>query len=282
MANTLALLVLAFTSLPLMAQWLDYKETGVPRTRDGKVDLSAPAPRAASGKPDLSGVWMMEPTTREEYRKFFGDLKAIDAIDVPGNELAMVSKYMINILADFKRDEEPLRPEAVKLLRERVASPGKGPPSTHCLPGGVPWATFVAPFKMIQASREIVMLHEDNNLPRQIYIDGRKPPATIDLPSWVGFSAGHWEGDTLVVDTIGFNARAWLDGVGHPRSEDLRVTERFTRRDFGHMDLSITIDDPKMYTQSFTIKVSAVLLPDTDVLEAVCAENEKDLAHMAK
>ena len=208
-------------------------------------------------------------------------MKRIDALDVPGNELAMLSKYMINILAGFKRDEEPLRPEAVKLLREHAAN-RQGTPSSHCLPGGVPWGTLVAPFKMIQAPREIVMLHEDNNLPRQIYIDGRTPPATIDLPSWVGFSTGHWEGDTLVVDTIGFNDRAWLDAMGHPLSEDLRVTERFTRRDFGHMDLAITIDDPKMYTQSFTIKVSAVLLPDTDVLEAVCAENEKDLAHMTK
>jgi hypothetical protein len=90
------------------------------------------------------------------------------------------------------------------------------------------------------------------------------------------------EGDTLVVDTIGFNDRAWLDAFGHPRSEDLHVTERFTRRDFGHMDLAVTMDDPKMYTKSFTFKVSAVLLPDTDVLEAVCAENENDLAHMPK
>jgi hypothetical protein len=116
-------------------------------------------------------------------------LKAIEPFDVPGNELAMLSKYMINILMDFKRDEEPLRPKAAKLLWERAANPGRGTPSKRCLPGGVPWATFIAPFKMIQASREIVMLHEDNNLPRQIYIDGRKPPTAIDLPSWVGFSA---------------------------------------------------------------------------------------------
>jgi hypothetical protein len=123
----------------------------------------------------------------------------------------MVSKYFVDNLVDFKRDEEPLRPEAAKLLRERAANPGKGMPSSRCLPGGVPWATLVALFKMIQASREIVMLHEDNNPPRQIYIDGRKPPATIDLPSWVGFSGGDWEGDTLVVDTIGFNDRlGWM------------------------------------------------------------------------
>jgi hypothetical protein len=280
MTYRLAVIVLATTGLPVMAQWLNYKETGVPRTKDGKVSLSAPAPRTSNGKADFSGVWMVEPSTHEEYRKLLGD--NFETFDVPGNEVTGLSKYIIDILADFKHDEEPLRPEAARLLGERVANPGAGTPSSHCLPGGVPWATFIPPFKMIQAPREIVMLHEDNNPPRQIYIDGRKPPTSIDLPSWVGYSAGNWEGDTLVVDTVGFNDRGWLDAFGHPRSEDLHIIERFTRRDFGHMDIGITIDDPKMYTRSFTIKVSAVLLPDTDVLEAVCAENEKDLAHMAK
>jgi hypothetical protein len=266
-----------------MAQWVNYAEPGVPRTKNGKVNMTARVPRVVGGKPDLSGVWMIEPTTREEYQKMLGSAPEIsDKLGVPGNELGMVSKYFINILADVKRDEEPLRPEAAEILQQRDATLGNGSPTKYCLPGGVPWATFVAPFKMIQASREIVVLHEDNNLPRQIYIDGRKVPATIDLPSWVGFSAGRWEGDTLVVDTVGFNDRAWLDAVGHPRSEELHMVERFTRRDFGHMDIGITIDDPKMYTKPFSIKVNAILLPDTDVFEAVCAENEKDLAHMDK
>lgn len=279
MRPTLTIIALTSACLPLSAQWLNYKESGVPRTKDDKVNLSAPAPRV-NGYPDLSGVWRVEPSTREDYRKLLGD--GFETFEVPGNEVTQLPKYVIDILADYKRDEEPLRPEAAKILRERATRPGQGPPSTSCLPGGVPWGTFIQPFKMIQAPREIVMLHEDNNLPRQIYLDGRKPPAEIGLPSWVGYSTGNWQGDTLVVETVGFNDRAWLDAFGHPRSEDLHITERFTRRDFGHMDLAITIDDPKMYTKPFTIQVHALLLPDTDVLEAVCAEDEKDLSHMKK
>ena len=187
----------------------------------------------------------------------------------------------MNILADYQSDLEPLRPEASRLLKERLANGGADLPVTRCLPGGVPWATFISPFKMIQAPREIVMLHEDNNPPRQIYLDGRPRPRTIELPSWVGYSTGIWQGKTLVVDTVGFNNRAWLDGMGHPRSESLHLTERFTRRDFGHMDIGVTVDDPEMYTTTFSVQVKAVLLPDTDVLEAICAENEKDLTHLA-
>jgi hypothetical protein len=276
MTYRLLIVLAAVGCLPVAAQWVNYKESGIPRTRDGKANLSAPAPRAPNGKPDLAGVWMVQPSTNDEYRKVLGD--GFDKLDVPGNEAKLISKYLFNILADYRPEEEPLRPEAAKLLKEHAAGFA---PSTHCLPGGVPWATFIPPFKMIQATREIVMLHEDNNPPRQIYTDGRKP-AQIDLPSWVGYSAGNWQGDTLVVDTIGFNDRGWLDGFGHPRSEDLHIVEQFTRRDFGHMDIAMTIDDPKMYTKSWSIKVSAVLLPDTDVLEAVCAENEKDIAHMNK
>lgn len=276
------LLAIAVTTavLPLSAQWLNYKESGIPRTKDGEANLSAPAPRAPNGKPDFSGVWAVEKTPHAEFEKLLG--KDFDKLDSPGNELAELNKYLVDVLADFKFEEEPLRPEAAKILKERLAKGGDESPASHCLPGGVPWATFIPPFKMIQSAREIVMLHEDNNVPRQIYIDGRKPPATVDLPSWVGFSAGHWEGDTLVVDTVGFNDRGWLDGMGHPRSESLHLTERFTRRDLGHMDIGITFDDPKMYTKTWTIKVTAVLMPDTDILEAVCAENEKDRTHLAR
>ena len=280
MYTRLTALALAMTSLPVMAQWLNYKESGIPRTKDGKANLSAPAPRAANGKPDFTGVWAVQATPREEFEKLLG--KDFDKLDSPGNELAALSKYIVDVLADFKPEEEPLRPEAAKILKERRAKGGDESPSSKCLPGGVPWATFIPPFKMIQSPREIVMLHEDNNAPRQIYIDGRKVPASIELPSWVGFSTGHWEADTLVVDTVGFNDRGWLDAMGHPRSESLHIIERFNRRDFGHLDIAITFDDPKMYTKTWSIKANAVLLPDTDVLEAVCAENEKDRSHLAR
>src|SRR5262249_46924218 len=127
--------------------------------------------------------------------------------------------------------------------------------------------------------RLTVMLLEDNNPPRQLHTDGRKHPADL-WPSWMGYSTGNWQGDTLVVETIGFNDRSWLDALGHPRSESMRITERFRRRDFGHMDVEITIDDPKMYSMAFSVRVPYRLLPDTDVLESVCAENEKDRLHL--
>jgi hypothetical protein len=127
----------------------------------------------------------------------------------------------------------------------------------------------------------IAVLYEQSNTYRQIYTDGRKLPDDPQ-PTWMGYSAGHWEGDTFVVDSAGFNDQGWLDAIGHPQSEDLRIRERFLRRDFGHMDLELTIDDPKMYSKPFTVKTTEVLIPDSDVLEYVCTENEKDRAHLGK
>jgi hypothetical protein len=125
----------------------------------------------------------------------------------------------------------------------------------------------------------VALLLEDNNPPRQIHLDGRALPAD-PWPSWMGYSVGRWDGDTLAAETTGFNDRPWLDALGHPRSEAMRIVERFHRRDFGHMDLELTIDDAKMYTRSFTVKIGYRLLPDTDVLESICAENEKDRSHL--
>ena len=139
--------------------------------------------------------------------------------------------------------------------------------------------TSIYAFKMIQAPREIVLLSETGDPARQIYTDGRPLPKDPD-PSWMGYSVGKWEGDTLVVETVGFTERAWLDGFGHPRSESMRITERYRRRDFGHMDLDISFDDPKYYTRTFTMKESLRLIPDSDTIEYVCGENEKDRAHL--
>jgi hypothetical protein len=134
---------------------------------------------------------------------------------------------------------------------------------------------------MIQTPQVIAVLYEADNTYRQIYLDGR--PLPVDpQPTWGGYSVGRWEGETLVVDVAGFNDRGWLDSQGHPHSEALRLQERFHRRDIGHMDLTVTIDDPKMYTRPFTVKVSERLLPDSDVLETVCNENERDRVHLDK
>jgi hypothetical protein len=272
MTYRIAAIVLAAMSTPVAAQWLQHRETATPRTKDGRPNLSAPAPRAPDGKPDLSGVWAAEPSD---------ELRRSRAPDDPlGAELQFISKYALNILADFKPEEEPIRPEAAALLRQRMETSGKDIPTSHCLPGSVPFSSLIAPFKIIQTPTLIAMLLEDNNPARQIHTDGRKHPAEHPWPSWMGYSVGKWDNDTLAVDTMGFNDRSWLDANGHPRSEAMHIVERFRRRDFGHMDLALTVDDPKMYTRPFTVKVGYRLLPDTDILESVCAENEKDRIHL--
>jgi len=152
---------------------------------------------------------------------------------------------------------------------------------SHCLPLGIPSADIFsfAPFKIIQAQGVIVILYEVDNTRRQIYTDGRQLPADPQ-PMWLGYSVGKWEGDTLVVDSAGFNDKSWLDAAGHPHSEALRIQERFHRRDFGHMEVQVTIDDPKMYLKPITIKVTELLIPDSDILENFCNENEKDRVHL--
>jgi hypothetical protein len=272
LAGLLALLM----STSAGAQWLNHPDPTIPRLEDGKPNLSAAAPRTSDGKPDLSGVWQVEPSTPEEIQRVFAGNSTGTA---PLDPTVPRVKYRLNILADFKREEEPMRPEAAALFQQRLQTLGKDIPTSHCLPGGIPFSTQIAPFKFVQTPRLIVMLLEDNNPPRQIYLDGRMLPVDPH-PTFMGYSAGTWQGDTLVVDSSGFNDRTWLDGFGHPHSEALHLVERFRRRDFGHMDVEVTVDDPKMYTRTFTIKFTARLLPDTDILESVCAENEKDRVHL--
>jgi hypothetical protein len=265
----------------VQAQWLNYPAPGTPRTRDGKPNLTAPAPRAANGKPDLSGVWHVQPTPVEEMTRLFGAdlIRDADSVSVPGMELDTISKYAINILVDFKPQDAPMRPEAAALFGKRAGGTVRDP-GIDCLPLGIPISSLVSEVhKIVQTPGLIVDLLELDNAHRQIYTDGRKLPADPQ-PSWLGYSVGKWDGDTLVVDTVGFNDKAWLDVLGHPRSEALHLVERFHRRDFGHLDLEMTFDDPKMYTKPFTIKITHLLVPDSDILEYFCAENERDRGHV--
>ena len=256
------------------AQWVSYPEARTPRTKEGKPNLTAPAPRL-NGKPDLSGLWQAERTPASDYNTVLG--KGFTDIQVDTHD---ITKYVLNVFWGMKPEEEPLRPEAASILKHRQQSPLEYP-HTQCLPGSIPLALLVFTFKVIQTPREIVMLAETADPPRQIHTDGRPLPKDPD-PTWMGYSIGHWEGDTLVVDTAGLNDRAWLDGFGHPRSEAMHITERYRRRDFGHMDLEITFNDPRYYTRPFTIKTGVRLIPDSDLFEYVCAENEKDRAHLGK
>ena len=272
------IVLFALFSSSAFAQWLNYSVPGTPRTRDGKPNLTAPAPRALDGKPDLSGVWHVQPTGMAEMKRLFGE--HADATDVPGMELDTISKYGVNILQDFKPEDAPLRPEAVQILRGRKIGDF---PATHCLPQGIPLGSMLSePVKIVQSPKLIAILYEADDKHRQIYTDGRVLPKEFDQPAWMGYSVGHWERDTLVVETAGFNDKTWLDIMGHPHSEALRVVERYHRRDFGHMDVEMTFDDPQMYTKPFTIKVTNELWADSDIFEFFCNENEKDRAHLGQ
>jgi hypothetical protein len=270
--------LLALFSAGAYAQWLNYPTPGTPRTPDGKANLAAPAPRAANGKPDLSGVWHVHPTSLEEMKRLFGD--KVGLINVPGMEIDTISKYATNILADFKPEEVAMRPRAAEIFRRRTSGMEAFPGAT-CVPMGIPNAGLVSEAtKFIQSARQLIILYESDGTHRQIYTDGRALPKEIVQPAWLGYSAGKWERDTLVVETAGFNDRTWLDVMGHPHSEALHTTERYRRRDFGHLDVEMTLDDPEMYTKPFAIKYTFDLLPDSDVFETVCNENEKDRAHI--
>ncbi len=249
---------------PASAQWMKSSDGSIPRTRDGKPNLSAPAPKARDGKPDLSGVWLAD---REATSN------RINVENMP------FSRFFIDVTADLKPAEAPFQPWAAALFRQRLQDGGQGSPTAHCQPTGMPRInTSPVPFKIVQTPRLIVILYEEETVFRQIFLDGRKPVQDPE-PRWMGYSSGKWDGDTLVVDTTGFNGRGWLDGMGHPQSDALHVIERFRRADAGHVEIEMTIDDPKAYTKPFTYTQKVTLIPDEDLLEYFCSENEKDVEH---
>jgi hypothetical protein len=275
------LVLFALLSAGAQAQWLNFPTPGTPRTHDGKPNLAAPAPRALDGRPDLTGVWLHERTSFAELKRLFGALADTrDKVNVPGMEADSISKYAIDILVDFQSQQSPLRPEAAEVMRRRAAERN---PANVCMGvAGIPVVGLLSePVKIVQAPRLTMILYEAGNLHRQVFTDGRTLPKEFDLPAFLGYSAGRWEGDTFVVDTAGFNDKTTFDGAGHPHSEALRLTERFRRRDFGHLDWEMTFDDPQMYTRPFTIKVAYELLADFDIFESFC-ENEKDRAHLGQ
>jgi hypothetical protein len=265
------LIALGATSLCVQAQWLNQRDPNAPRTRDGKPNLTAPTPRK-NGKPDLSGIWEVEGSPRKEIEKML----------LPGGENGLgedvPSKYFLNFFSDFPFLQEPFQPAAAQEFKHRMQS-GQKPP-TFCPPPSLPvQGLSPEPFKIVQIPGLTMMLYEgDTSFFRQIFTDGRKLPADPQ-PSWLGYSVGKWDGDWFVVDTVGFNDKGVLDAMGHFHSESMHLTERFRRRDFGHMDAQITVDDSKVYAKPVTVQVGFRLLPDTDLIESYCVEGEGDLAH---
>jgi hypothetical protein len=277
-------LLIAALLLPMgvSAQWINYPDRDIPRLKDGKANLSAPAPHTADGKPDLTGVWAHEITPVADFKRMFGaSYEAESQAALIGMELEAVHKYGMNIFADLKPGESLLRPEGEALMKKRAAE--RSPDNVCHGEYGWPVAGLLAePFKIVQAPKVTLILYEVDNLRRQVFTDGRDFPATFEFPAYLGYSTGRWEGDTFVIESRGFNDRTPLDAVGHPRDEAMHVTERFHRPDFGHLDTEMTFDDPHLYTRKFSVKVAYNLVPDNDIFEMFCTQNEKDRIHMVK
>jgi hypothetical protein len=237
------LAVLCALTTTASAQWLDLPTKGIPRNADGKPNLAAPTPRMPDGKPLLDGLWVADD-----------------------------SRHLANLATDLK--DVPFQPWAEKLYNERRANMGKDDPEARCMPQGVPKVnTLPYPFKIYTTPQAVVILYEMYYLHRQIFTDGRLFPKVFESPSWMGYSIGKWEGDDFVVETAGFNDQMWMDTFGHPHTDALHVTERFHRKDFGHMEVRATIDDPKAYTKPWSATIKQHLLPDTELLEFVCEKN---------
>ena len=269
-------ILILLVGVGVQAQWLNNRDSGTPRTKDGKPNMSAPAPRASNGKPDLSGIWQGEGAPISELMKIL----PLGGANGLGEDPPPLSFF--NVLAAYKPEESPLRSELRAEYEKRAAVALTTPPPALCAPPVVPLVdSLPSPFKIVQTPKLTLMLFESDTIFRQIFTDGRKHPDDPQ-PSWLGYSVGKWQGDSLVVETVGLIPFGPLDTFGHPHSETMRVTEQFHRRDFGHMDVQVTIDDPKTYTKPFTYKIGMYLLPDTDLLENFCVEDEKDAAHMAK
>jgi hypothetical protein len=248
---TKILAVFAIMGVSLPAQWISYRTPGIPRTAEGKPNVTASAPRTWDDKPDLSGLWMLNAG--------------------PG--------HLANIAADLKPGE--VQPWAELLYKQHLGNLGNDDPWTvQCLPAG-PRAILSGgngPARIIQTPAMLAILYDDLSY-RQIFLDGRELPKDPN-PSWMGYSVGRWEGDALVVESTGFNERSWLDMGGHPHSESLRTTERFRRTSFGHMDVQVTFADAKAYTRPWTVSFGVNLAADTEMLEYVCGENERDRTHL--
>jgi hypothetical protein len=245
-------LVAVCVTLPASGQWLNAREEDAPRTADGEIDLEAPPPRLASGRVDLEGIWMPDD-----------------------------NRYIRDLALDIGDDNVPYRPWARRLFDERkTGAHSREDPDARCLPQGVPKIDFVSyPWKLIETPSSIVIIYETFTYWRQIFTDGRELDPTAKR-AWMGYSTGHWEGDTFVAETTGFNGKAWLDQLGRPSTDQLRVTERFTRTHFGHLSIEVTIDDPGAYTDSWSATQVVHLRPGWEPLEFICGENNKDVGSL--
>jgi hypothetical protein len=282
-----AQLILTVLPAALLAQWPSYPTRGAPKLPDGKPNLDAPAPRTVDGKPDLSGIW-----------EFVDGNRALRPPGAPGTATApsrtpappVASTPLIpfpfgpsqffNIGSTLK-DGLPFTPWAAAVRKERLENNAKDNPDAHCLPMGLmQFHTHPQPRRIVQTPNLMVIIYEANYGLRQILLDGRPLPSNDPDPWWYGYSAGHWEGDTLVVETTGFRDDVWLDVEGSPLTSTGKMTERFRRPNFGHLEIEITVEDPKAYSKPWTVKINQRIMLNTEMIEFICDENEKSDAHL--
>jgi hypothetical protein len=287
---TIAFVVLGVPLAPthLAAQWVKYPTAGVPRKADGKVNMSAPSPRLADGKPDFSGIW----TTGEPYdRRGRGlsspkdlpgprDSQTAHHAETPGDPTAIVgSRQMANIGIDLPGGL-PYQPWLAALAKVRTDNLAKDDPHIRCLPDNFLRAYGMPHLlKFVHSPGLLVVLNEVDAGYRQVFTDARPLPEDPN-PSWQGYSSGKWSGDTLVIDTIGLRDDTWIDWNGSVLTQAAKVREQIRRPDFGHLDIQVTVDDPKAYTKPWTIALTQRIVVDTELIDEICAEGEQSLKHM--
>jgi len=253
------------------AQWLKYPTADVPRAADGKPNLSAATPRTRDGKPDFSGMWLTNdgpPCNNTPGTAFIQC-----GIELP------ISVLGFNVGAKTPGGL-PLQPWAAALVKKRTAENSKDDPHARCLPD-----TFLRAYglphiqKFIQVPGLLVMLDEVNASYRQVFTDGRRFPED-PVPAWNGYSSAKWEGDTLVVDSIGFRDDLWLDMAGTFITDKAKIRERISRPDYGHLKIEATVDDSKAFTKPWTITMTQRIVVDTELVDEICLENEKSSQRM--
>lgn len=269
--------ILACRPGTLFAQWPSWPTPHVPKTADGKPDLNGPAPRTAWGKPDLSGIWEYVPPPRPKNAKRSAAEKPAAGTGLGPLPFSAIQFFNIGLTV---KGGLPFTPWAAALRKQRMANNNKDNPDAHCLPLGLTQLHMhPQPRKIIQTPDLIVILYEAQGGVRQIFMDGRPLPTDAE-PWWYGYSIGHWDGDTLVVETNGFRDDVWLDVQGSPLTSSGKMTERFRRPDYGHLQIDVTVEDPKAYTHPWTVRIDQKIMLNTQLIEFVCQENERDDAHL--
>jgi hypothetical protein len=254
-------------STELAAQWIRYPTPGLPRAADGKVNMSAPAPRMPDGKPDFSGIWTSD------------EVDARRPNEPPNPHDATTSRRMRNLGVELQGGL-PYQPWLAALVKQRTGNNAKDDPHVRCLP-----ANFIRAWgmphliKLVHTPNLLLVLNEWNAGYRQVFTDGRPLPED-PAPSWQGYSAARWSGDTLVVDTIGFRDDVWIDWNGSVLTEAAKVREEYRRPDLGHLEIRVTVDDPKAYTKPFTVTIKERLIAEAELIDEICLENERSLQHM--